>query len=127
MKPKNKRKPVIDRTMMEIRSELLKENREIAHRLDYIGKHLDKLWEHVATTNERLQDLEIYANIISRLITTICIEKLGIKLGVLKRLLRRIEKETIADSQINYLEELYRMEGKRRPDSSSSHGAGSEK
>ena len=101
---------------MEIRAELLKENRELQHRLDYIGKHLDKLWEHVAMTNERLQNIEIYINIISRLITTVFIEKVGVKLNTLKRLLRRIEQETIQDSQINYLEDLYRLEGKKRSD-----------
>lgn len=116
MKRRSRGKQSVNHNVMEIRSELLKENRELQHRLDYIGKHLDKLWEHVATTNDRLQDLEIYANIISRLITTICVEKIGIKLNVLKRLLRRIEKETVTDSQVNYLEELYRLEGKKRPD-----------
>ena len=59
---------------------------------------------------------EIYINIISRLITTVFIEKVGVKLNTLKRLLRRIEQETIQDSQINYLEDLYRLEGKKRSD-----------
>ena len=29
---------------------------DLAHRLDYINKHLDKLWEHVSVTNERLEE-----------------------------------------------------------------------
>jgi|SRR3989338_8698121 len=114
MKRKNQSTILSSHDLHNIHSEFLKENRELRHRLDYVSKHLDKLWEHVATTNERLQNLEIYANIVSRLLTTICVEKLGIKLNTLKRLLRQIEKETIADSQVNYLEDLYRLEGRKK-------------
>lgn len=99
-----------DKELLELRTELLKENREIRHRLDYVSKHLDKLWEHVATTNERLQDLEIYMNILSRLITTLCIEKMGMKLTSLKQILKRIQDDAIADSQVSYLEDLYRLD-----------------
>lgn len=114
MKPSKKIKTVSAADFHDVRMEWIKGNRELSHRLDYIGKHLDKLWEHVAATNERLQDLEIYANIVSRLLTMICVEKLGIKQTVLRRLLKRIEKETIADSQVHYLEDLYRLEGRRK-------------
>lgn len=95
------------------RIEVFRQARELHHQLDYIRKHVDKLWEQTTTTNERLQDLEIQVNLISRLITLLCIEKLGMKLRLFRRLVRRVEKETIADLQIHHLEELYRLEPKR--------------
>ncbi len=97
----------------ELRAEVFKEVHDVHHELEYARKHLDKIWEHVTVTNERLQDLEIQMNLLSRLVTIICIEKLGIKLKVFKQLVRRIEKETVADLQIHHLEELYRLEAKR--------------
>lgn len=97
------------------RIEVFKQARELHHQLDYLRKHVDKFWEHVNATNERLQDLEIQVNLISRLITLICIEKLGMKLKMFRRLVRRVEKETITDLQIHHLEELYRLEPKKKP------------
>jgi len=58
---------------------------------------------------ERLTDLEIHVNLLARLLTTLCIEKLGIRVGALKRLVRRIEKEALRDSQIIELESLYNL------------------
>ncbi|HOW87183.1 MAG TPA: hypothetical protein P5561_00410 [Candidatus Omnitrophota bacterium] len=58
---------------------------------------------------ERLADLEIHVNLLARLLTTLCIEKLGIRVGALKRLVRRIEKEAVRDSQIMELESLYKL------------------
>ncbi len=98
----------------ELRAEIFKEVHDVRHEVDYVRKHLDKIWEHVTVTNERLQDLEIQMNLLSRLLTIICIEKLGIKLKAFKQLVRRIEKETVADLQIHHLEELYRLEAKRQ-------------
>jgi chromosome segregation ATPase len=108
----------------EFRHEFLKENREMAHRLDYMGKHLDKLWEHVSTTNERLQNLEIYVNILNRLVSTLCIEKMGIKLSALKKMLQHIENEAARDSQVNYLEELFRLDGRKRQDAGQERSQG---
>ncbi len=68
-----------------------------------------KLTETSGEAQERLQDLEIHVNIITRLLTTLCIEKFGMRLGVLKRIIQRIEKEAIRDSQILHLENLYKM------------------
>ncbi len=101
---------VSNRKILDLRSEYLKENREIRNRLDYMSKHLDKLWEQVTQANERLQELEIYMNIVSRLLTTVCIDKIGIKMGNLKLMLKKIQDEAIADSQVSYLEELYRLD-----------------
>ena len=109
-KPKTKKSPRPEATL---RAEVFKEVQELHHEVEYIRKHLDKLWEHVSVTNERLQDLEIQVNLLGRLITLICIEQLGIKLKSFKQLVRRIESETVADLQVHHLEELYRLESKR--------------
>lgn len=77
--------------------------------LDYLKKHLDKLWEHAQESSQRLQDLEIHVNLLTRLITALCIEKLGMRIGVLKRLIKKIEKEAIRDTQILHLESLYQL------------------
>ena len=59
--------------------------------------------------DDRLTDMEIHVNILARLLTTLCIEKLGIRIGALKRLVRRVEKEAMRDSQIMELESLYKL------------------
>jgi hypothetical protein len=59
--------------------------------------------------DERLTSMEIHVNILARLLTTLCIEKLGIRIGALKRLVRRVEKEAVRDSQIMELESLYKL------------------
>ena len=77
--------------------------------LDYLKKHVDKLWEQANEAADRLQDVEVHLNLLTRLLTTLCVEKLGMRLGVLKRLIKRIEKEAIRDSQIYHLESLYKL------------------
>lgn len=74
-----------------------------------IKRHIDKLWEIAEQHEERLQDIEIHCNLLTRLLTTICVEKFGMRIGVLKRLIKRIEKEAIRDSQILHLESLYKL------------------
>ncbi len=75
----------------------------------YLRKHVEKLWEYTEKSEERLQDIEIHLNLLTRLLTTLCIEKFGMRIGVLKRLIKRIEKEAIRDSQILHLESLYKL------------------
>ena len=70
---------------------------------------LNELMEFAESTEERLQDLEIHVNLLTRLLTTLCVEKFGMRIGVLKRLIKRIEKEAIRDSQIMHLESLYKL------------------
>lgn len=70
---------------------------------------LKKVREDMLKLEERLQDVEIHVNLLTRLLTTLCIEKFGMRVGVLKRLIKRIEKEAIRDSQILHLESLYKM------------------
>jgi len=77
--------------------------------VDYLKKHLDKLWEHAHDASERLQDVEVHLNLLTRLLTALCVEKLGIRLGVLKRMIKKIEREVIRDSQILHLESLYEL------------------
>ncbi|MBI4398868.1 MAG: hypothetical protein HY586_07055 [Candidatus Omnitrophica bacterium] len=98
----------------KIREELKREDRTLHEGLDYIKKHLDKLWEHVTQTNDRLMDLEIQSNLMTRLVTTICLEKLKIHTDALTQMVKKIEKEAIEDSQIMRLEELFSL--KHEPD-----------
>jgi hypothetical protein len=74
-----------------------------------VKKHLEKLWENAEKVEEKIQDIEIHVNLLTRLLTTLCVEKFGMRIGVLKRLIKRIEKEAIRDSQILHLETLYKM------------------
>lgn len=77
--------------------------------IEYLKKHVDKLWEHAQDASERLQDIEVHMNLLTRLLTAICVEKLGMRIGVLKRMVKKIEKEVIRDSQIHHLESLYNL------------------
>ena len=74
-----------------------------------LKSRLDKFTERVQNLEERVQDIEIHENLLTRLLTTLCIEKFGMRVGVLKRLIKRIENEAIRDSQILHLETLYKM------------------
>jgi hypothetical protein len=73
-------------------------------------KHrIDSFSEIGAKTGERLSDLEAHVNLLTRLLTALCIEKMGMRLGALRRLVKRIETEAIRDSQIMELESLYNL------------------
>lgn len=100
------RKEAVARLQEEFRKgdKLLHEN------LEYTKKHLDKLWEYASEARERLQDLEIQVNLITRLLTSLCLDVLNIKPRALRRMIKRVEKEAIADSQVMHLEELFRLE-----------------
>lgn len=76
---------------------------------EYLKKHVDKLWEQVQDASERLQDIEVHVNLLTRLLTALCVEKLGMRIGVLKRMIRKIEKEAIRDTQVHQLESLYKL------------------
>lgn len=77
-------------------------------RLADLKQQLDNLGDSNTKNSDRLTDLEVHLNLLTRLLTTLCVEKFGMKVGVLKRLVRRIEKEAVRDSQIMELESLYR-------------------
>ncbi len=74
-----------------------------------LKKQVDKLTQDGQKMEERLQDVEIHVHLLTRLLTTLCIEKFGMRMGVLKRLIKRIEKEAIRDSQVLHLEYLYKL------------------
>ena len=78
-------------------------------RLESLKKHIEKLWDYTEKAEDRLQDIEIHMNLLTRLLTTICVERFGMRIGVLKRLIKRVEKEAIRDSQILHLESLYKL------------------
>ena len=86
---------------------------QIRQKMEESSEDVSKLWE-------RLQDAEIHINLLTRLITTLCIEKLGMRVGVLKRLLKRIEKEAIQDCQILHLESIYNLHPQNKKSSLSS-------
>ena len=100
--------------MTQVARKKSKEHREnndsdLQAQLDYFKKHLDKLWEEAQQSADRLQDIEVHVNLLTRLFTAVCIEKLGMRIGVLKRMIKKIEKEAIRDSQIHHLESLYKL------------------
>ena len=68
------------------------------------------------TLEARTQELEIHVSLMIRLLTTLCIEKFGMRVGVLKRLIKKAEQEAIRDSQIIQLENLYQMPPRAKKD-----------
>ena len=74
-----------------------------------LKKEMGKVSEGGERADDRLTSLEVHVNILARLLTTLCIEKLGIRIGALRRLVRRVEKEAMRDSQIMELESLYKL------------------
>lgn len=93
---------------------------ELHTEIHHLKGQMTKLREFVDSTEERLQDLEIHLNLLTRLLTTLCVEKFGMRIGVLKRLIKRIEKEAIRDSQIMHLESLYQLPPSQKKSSRSS-------
>ncbi len=79
--------------------------------LAQLKRKMDEITEAAEGLSSRLEDAEIHINLLTRFITTICIEKIGMRIGVLKRLLKRIESEAVRDSQIHQLESLYNLPG----------------
>lgn len=90
--------------------ELRRELRLMQQDIGYMKKHVDKLWELSTDSSKRLQDAEVQINLLSRLVVTLAIEKMNMRLSVLRRMIRRIEKDAITDSQIQQLESLYKLE-----------------
>lgn len=87
---------------------------ELAHEIQQMKSQLADMADFAERTEERLQDIEIHVNLLTRLLTTLCIEKFGMRIGVLKRLIKRIEREAIRDSQIMQLENLYQLPPKKK-------------
>jgi hypothetical protein len=103
-KRSGKQKPSRKRT-----GENLKEVLSIYAKIAGLQKEMSKVSDEGAQADDRLTGLEVHVNILARLLTTLCIEKLGIRIGALKRLVHRVEKEAMRDSQIMELESLYKL------------------
>lgn len=106
--PKRKRSPKHKHARSSPESSL-REVLSLTLRVADLKKDMAKAAELGELTEERLTDLEVHVNLLARLLTTLCIEKLGIRVGALKRLVRRVEKEAVRDSQIMELESLYKL------------------
>ena len=87
----------------------LREVLSLYTQLANLKKEMAKSAELGEREDDRLTDLEVHVNLLARLLTTLCIEKMGIGVGALKRLVRRVEKEALRDSQIMELESLYNL------------------
>lgn len=85
--------------------------------LHQVKKQMEEMTQGMEQYADRIEDAEIHINLLTRLLTTLCVEKFGMRVGVLKRLLQRIEKEAIRDSQISHLESLYNLphQGEKKP------------
>lgn len=88
---------------------VFKEALSLYAKLADLKKEMGKAVEGRERADERLTSMEVHVNILARLLTTLCIEKLGIRLGALRRLVRRVEREAVRDSQIMELESLYKL------------------
>lgn len=93
----------------------LKDVLSLYTKLADLRKEISKLAEGEDQANNRLTSLEIHVNILARLLTMLCIEKLGIRIETLMRFVHRVEKETVRDSQIMELESLYKLSHGKKP------------
>ena len=84
---------------------------EVHAELERLSKQIQDLTLAAKKSEDRIEDLEIHVHLLTRLVTTLCIEKLGMRVGVLKRMIQKIEKDAVRDSQIMHLESLYNMPG----------------
>jgi len=113
-----KKKPTWKRDISALRQQVyalsntLKGNREAQYQILNLQKHLDKLGEVQKNNEARLEDAELHLNLVTRLLTTICIEHLGMRLGEFRRLTRRMEKDHREDHEISYLNDIYSLEPK---------------
>ena len=107
VKKKNGSKP--EKNAAADGSEILKTALSLHDEVAGLKKDLKKVSAETKSLQERVQDIEIHLNLLTRLLTTLCIEKFGMRVGVLKRMIKRIEKEAIRDSQILHLESLYNL------------------
>ncbi|HNX67987.1 MAG TPA: hypothetical protein PLL75_00185 [Candidatus Omnitrophota bacterium] len=87
----------------------LKDVLSIYSKIADLKKEVGQLSDARSGSEERLTDLEVHINLLTRLLTTLCVEKFGIRVATLKRLVKRIEKEAVRDSQIMELESLYNL------------------
>ncbi|HOG24277.1 MAG TPA: hypothetical protein PK590_06480 [Candidatus Omnitrophota bacterium] len=73
-----------------------------------LRNHLKETLAKKVRNEDRITDLEIRVNLLTRLLTTLCIERFGFRVATLRRLVKRIESQALRDSQIYELELLYK-------------------
>lgn len=100
----------------EFKKEIRKEVALIKEELEYIRKHVDKLWECSGESVERIQDLEIQVNFLTRMLMLLCEGPLGLNQKALHIFIKRAEKELLRDDQVSRLEDLFRLEQNPRKD-----------
>lgn len=81
-----------------------------------LKKTIQDLGKDKEVLEARTQELEIHVGLMIRLLTTLCIEKFGMRVGVLKRLIKQAEQEAIRDSQIVQLENWFQLNPKPKKD-----------
>ncbi len=91
-----------------------------------LKKAMQDLGKEKETLEVRTQELEIHMSLMIRLLTTLCIEKFGMRVGVLKRLIKQAEEEAIRDSQIIQLENWFQMSPKPKKEKSPNPSASPE-
>ena len=111
---KKKVRPKAKKESRHSSEEFWRKDKALHDALEYNKKHVDKLWEYATEARERLQDLEIQVNLITRLLTTLCLDVLHIKPKMLRRLIKKVEEEAVADSEVMHLEELFKLESQRK-------------
>jgi len=84
-------------------------------------KEIGQVKENHAEMDARFTDLEIHISLLTRLLTTLCVERFGIRAAALKSLVRRIEKEAVRDSQIMELESIYKLSQEKTKKNPSAH------
>src|SRR3989338_2465463 len=113
MPPRKKKSRTKAKDIRVLREEFRKKEKNLHDALDYSKKHVDKLWQYATEARERLQDLEIQVNLITRLLTTLCLDVFHMKPKMLRRLIKKVEEEAVANSEVMHLEELFKLERKR--------------
>lgn len=107
--PKKKKRSRKSRSVSKGTGGVLKEVLSLYAKIADLKKEMNKRAEGGERSEDRLTNIEVHVNLLARLLTTLCIEKLGIRVGALRRLVRRVEKEAVRDSQIMELESLYKL------------------
>lgn len=105
-KKRRKRKKTVIRKRLSSPAE---ETMALYTQIDQLEKKVTALGDYIEHLSSRLEDAEIHINLLTRFVTTVCVEKMGMRVGVLKRLLKRVEQEAVRESQISHLESLYNM------------------
>ena len=111
---RRKTRRIHDLSIDHLKKDISQESKLHHESLDYIRKHLDKLWEFTTEDRQRLQDLEIHMNLLTRLFTALCLEVIGLRQKDLKKLIKRAESEAVAESQVMHLEQLFRLPSKEK-------------